>query len=29
MNLATGIQKSIDYIEEHITDDLNYNEIAR
>ncbi len=29
MNLATGIQKAIDYIEEHITDDLNYNEIAR
>ena len=29
MNLAMGIQKAVDYIEEHITDELNYNEIAR
>lgn len=29
MNLATGIQRAVDYIEEHITDDLNYSEIAR
>ena len=29
MNLATGIQRAIDYIEEHITDELDYSEIAR
>ncbi len=29
MNLDIGIQKAIDYIEEHITDELDYNEIAR
>ncbi len=29
MNLAMGIQKAVDYIEEHIIDELNYNEIAR
>lgn len=29
MNLATGIQNAIDYIEEHITDELDYNEIAK
>lgn len=29
MNWVTGIQNAIDYIEEHITDDLDYNEIAK
>jgi AraC family transcriptional regulator len=29
MNLAIGIQKAIDYIEDNITDKLNYNEIAK
>ena len=29
MNLATGIQKAVDYIEEHITDELDYGEIAK
>ncbi len=28
MNLATGIQKAIDYIEEHITDELDLADIA-
>lgn len=29
MNLATGIQKAIDYIEEHITDELDLAEVAK
>ena len=29
MNLATGIQKAIDYIEAHITDELNMAEVAK
>ena len=29
MNLVTGIKNAIDYIGKHITDGLNYNEIAR
>ena len=29
MNLATGIQKSINYIEEHITDELDLADIAK
>ncbi|NLT08101.1 MAG: AraC family transcriptional regulator, partial [Ruminococcus sp.] len=29
MNLATGIQKAIDYIEEHITDELDLADIAK
>ena len=29
MNLATGIQKAIDYIEVHITDELDMAEVAR
>ena len=29
MDWATGIQKAVDYIEEHITEDLDYGEIAR
>lgn len=29
MNWAVGIQKAIDYIEEHITEELDYGEIAR
>ena len=29
MNLATGIQKAIDYIEEHITDELDCDQIAK
>lgn len=29
MNWAAGIQKAIDYIEEHITEELDYGEIAR
>ena len=28
MNLATGIQKAIDYIEAHITDELDMAEVA-
>ena len=28
MNLATGIQKAINYIEEHITDELDMAEVA-
>lgn len=29
MNMAVGIQRAIDYIEEHITDELDHSEIAR
>lgn len=29
MDWATGIQNAIDYIEEHITEELDYNEIAK
>ena len=29
MNLATGIQKAIDYIEEHLTDELDLADIAK
>ena len=29
MNLATGIQKAIDFIEEHITDELDMAKVAR
>lgn len=29
MDWATGIQNAIDYIEEHIVEDLDYNEIAK
>lgn len=29
MNIATTMQKAVDYIEEHLTDDIDYNELAK
>lgn len=29
MDWITGIQKAIDYVEEHLTENINYEEIAR
>ena len=29
MDWISGIQKAVDYVEAHITEDLDYNEIAK
>ena len=29
MDWISGIQKAVDYVEVHITEDLDYNEIAK
>ena len=29
MNLITGIQRAIDYIEDHITDKIDYEEVGK
>ncbi|MCM1114010.1 MAG: AraC family transcriptional regulator [Clostridium sp.] len=29
MNIAVGIQNAIDYIEEHLTDNIDYNQLAK